>query len=543
MGELEFDPADDLDSELDDDFDEALDEDELSESGSAKTGFLSKRRLIIISTIIGSVFLIGAVLFGARAFSSKKDKQNPALKTSTASQQTKQKAIKKAKSKKKKKIKYEKLYDLAASEVTPILRELSFAGINFSTLQKGKNYSIMVDKDQLEEARNLLAIKGLPAGSPKGYDLLDQSQTLGVTEFDKRIRFLRALSGELEKAIIRFNAIEDCKVQIVLPEQRLFAVTQPPVTSSILIRKAPGVKITDEIVLGIIKLIANAVENLQPENVSVIDTDGNVLSDGIFERMAAKAAGTWKTEDAQAKKDAIKELEKAQEPLVKKPQPIIPDFDEIKKWYEVKAKFEHSLEKKAIRQLIGVLPAGSFKLSVTSDIGPLADGDVLDIKRLAVSVVVDNANEDIYLDQTLKRQIYTTIAGAIGYIKGRDSIMLSKADFTLLSDEDKVKLKKIKATATRNKIIKNTLYVLLPIGIFWGLLRLLKKTRKISSDTTKSDIMKSGDDQDTGFSDIQEEMDEAKKLDQIKETATTEPEILAKIMEEWLESEKEEVSI
>ena len=61
----------------------------------------------------------------------------------------------------------------------------------------------------------------------------------------------------------RSDIIEASKVQIVLPEQRLFTVTQPPVTAAILIRLKRGTESTDEIVFSIMQMAANAVENLQ----------------------------------------------------------------------------------------------------------------------------------------------------------------------------------------------------------------------------------------------------------------------------------------
>ena len=102
---------------------------------------------------------------------------------------------------KKKKIKYAQLFSqMDSGDTSKILKELSIKDITFTTQQAGQKFSISVDQDQLDEARNLLAIKGLPSGTAKkGYELLDDTATLGVTEFDKRIRFLRALSGELEK--------------------------------------------------------------------------------------------------------------------------------------------------------------------------------------------------------------------------------------------------------------------------------------------------------------------------------------------------------
>ena len=75
----------------------------------------------------------------------------------------------------------------------------------------------------------------------------------------------------MEIVIGELDMIESAKVQIVLPEQRLFTVTQPPVTSSIIIRIQEGKQVTDDVVFSIIQLVSNSVENLQQENVSVID--------------------------------------------------------------------------------------------------------------------------------------------------------------------------------------------------------------------------------------------------------------------------------
>ena len=131
-----------------------------------------------------------------------------------------------------------------------------------------------MDEDKFDDAKMLLAKKGLPSSGVSGYELLDNSQTLGVTEFDKRVRYIRALEGELEKAIMEFDVVDTARVRIVLPEQRLFAVTQPPVTTSILIRRTIGIDVNDDIVFAMIQLVANAVEGLQVENVSVVDTEG-----------------------------------------------------------------------------------------------------------------------------------------------------------------------------------------------------------------------------------------------------------------------------
>ncbi len=534
MAEIDFEAEDDYENDPEEDLYGDSESDNFSNAdndidSNTSESLFSRRRIIVVLSIIGVVFLVSFFLFGIRNNKNKPGK-NASFSSGYTSLDTKPE--KKSK-KKKKRIKFEKLYDLTSLQLPDVLRELSLAGIAFKTEQKGKNYSISVDSSQSEKAKNLLAVKGLPSSGARGYQLLDKSQTLGVTEFDKRIRFLRALSEELEKAIMQFDAIDSCKVQIVIPEQRLFAVTQPPVTSSILLRKTTSAKLTDELVFSVIELVSNAVENLQPENISVIGTEGHVLSKGLLERMS-KTDRIRRRQKAEQKKVIIQAKK-----LPKVGQPIIPDFNRIKHWYEVKKQFEESLEDKAGKQLTGILPVGSFKIAITADIGPLEEGKIVDIKRLSASVVVDNANDDIELDTSTKTQIYNTIAASIGYIKKRDSIRLSKANFSLLSQDEKDDLVKKQKHKRLLKLISKyssiALLAIIVLGIIIFIYRKIKKKKETSAPIMSSES------RETDFSDIQDEISSDKKLEEIKYYTLSNPDIIAQIMEEWLTSAKEEV--
>ncbi|RAP33540.1 hypothetical protein DID75_01885 [Candidatus Marinamargulisbacteria bacterium SCGC AG-410-N11] len=531
MAEEEF----DLDDDLDSDVKTELDEGDSSDQSKNKSLF-SKKRLIIFGIVI-SVLIVGIILFFSFSGESSKKKnkriaqmkydQSALTLIDSQSENTDTKNPKKdssKKQKKKKKVKYEKLFSaLTGSDPPKILKELSFSGILFKTEQSGKNISIFVETEKLDEARNLLAIKGLPSGTPSGYELLDNAQTLGVTEFDKRIRFLRALSGELEKAIIKFDSIQDAKVQIVLPEQRLFSVAQPPVTASILVRKVSDDPLTDEVVYSIIQLVANAVENLQPENVSVIDTQGIVVSEGIFERLAAKKQQII---DEKKEEEFKKEL-----PIGK---PIIPNYESIENWYALKSNLERELSEKITNQLNGVggLALGLYKVSITLDIGPLENGEIVDIKRQTVSIIVDSISDDIYLDEETKAAIFKTVAGSINYIKGRDEIILTRADFTLLTDEEKEKIEEIKRRQKKTNwsgIFLSILGLLSILGIIYGVVRIILKPKK------KEVTLKEKD--EPNFDDLKEDISEEKDIQEIKSIATNNPQELANLMESWLSEE------
>jgi len=472
----------------------------------------TKKRLVIAGIVLG-VFALTAMMW-----SSKADEKPTAAQSSQLTPIQSSAPVEKAK--KNKKVKYKPLYSQLTSEkLSAIIRELSHANMTFDTAQNGKNFTILVDQDEMEEARILLAMKGLPDGGAKGYELLDDTDTLGVTEFDKRIRFLRAMSGELEKAIIQFSAIETCKVQIVLPEQRLFAVSRPPVTASILIRATSGYTLTDDVVFSIIQLVSKAVENLQPENVSVIDTEGNVLSSGIFERISTRVVGSEK--EARLEEDPTLQFEQG--------TPILPDIKSINDWLAVKKTFEQGLEDKAIRQLLGLLPMKSFKLAITSDVGAVEDGKVLDVKRLNVSIVLDNNNPDIFLDEYLKEEIFNTIAPSIGYVRGRDNIILSKADFLTFSDAELERLNRLKSPPLS---ILGTLKKYGPWALGAGVLLMaingIKKWRKNRREST---VLNEVDEDNPDFN---LSVMSTQNVARINDIATTNPEWIASVLEDWI---------
>ena len=422
-----------IENEFEDDLDNqdeldvpSADLDEPDESASEKTSKLkqfinaikSSRRNQIIA---GSVIVVLIILIAFFSF-----RKNPVAQTASQAM-TQQEAPtfdsseivkKKPTKKKKKKIKYQDLYkQLDSKDLTPILRELSYQNYSFNVVQNGKQFDLQIDEDQIDDAKHLLAIKGMPSGTVKGYEIFDEASNLGVTEFDKRIRLIRALSGEMEKSIMEFDVVDFAYVEIVIPETRLFAVTQPPVTASILIKRKNGANINDETVYAIMELVSNSVENLMGENISVVDTEGRVLSTGVIDRMTQKIAA---------------EENKSLPPVtasVGNGKVIIPAIEDVVDWFQLKFNYETVLEKKATNQLNGVLPAGAYKVAVTMDLNSVSKTGAPNIKQIVTSVVVDEQFDEVELNEDTIYQINQAVAGAVGFVEGRDKLHISKANF------------------------------------------------------------------------------------------------------------------
>eukprot|EP01047_Picozoa_sp_COSAG01_P011784 COSAG01_NODE_519_length_16012_cov_4.344058_12_plen_452_part_00 len=410
-------------------------EQDLDKVTEASRPSASKRNLWVV-LIVAGVLVLGLVLFFMTFLNGDYESDTQSLNPSDSSEK-----VKKIVKKKKKKVKYVVLYSkVTASDMSSIIKELSYKDISFKLAQSGKDYSLSVDQKKFEEAKVLLALKGLPSGGLKGYQLLDEAQTLGVTEFDKKVRYLRALSGELEKVIMKLEMIEDAKVQIVIPKERLFVTKQPPVTAGILVRPTPGYKLTDDIVFSIMQLVARAVEGLQLDKISVIDTLGKNLSFGLLKRIEDKQNGINSNSSSldDISNNIIDQSNENEAVLeeVSRLQPVEPDFQLIHQWFELKEKYENTLIVKLKTQLDALFPKDSYKVAVNVEMTSSENGESAEIKRSAVSIIVDELNENIFLDPAKKTQVFSTVAAIIGYEKERDTIQLSRAPFDI---EPKVK--------------------------------------------------------------------------------------------------------
>ena len=144
--------------------------------------------------------------------------------------------------------------------------------------------AILLPRANVYETRLSLAQEGLPKGGHVGFELFDDSK-MGMSEFQQRIAYIRAIEGELARTIQQMDSVESAKVNVVIPEQRLFLQEQRPSTASVLLRLRPGASLGQLQVKSIIHLVAHSVDGLQPDQVTVVDTNGRVLSDMLSDDM------------------------------------------------------------------------------------------------------------------------------------------------------------------------------------------------------------------------------------------------------------------
>jgi flagellar M-ring protein FliF len=168
---------------------------------------------------------------------------------------------------------YGKLDDAESSRVIAALDE---AKIPYQTGRSGS--SILVPSDKVYQTRAQLASKGIPRGEGVGFEIFDKPN-FGISDFVQRANYLRAVQGELARTISQIDLVDSARVMIVMPENRLLIDNQKKPTASVFVRVKGNGQLAVSAVNSIRFLVANAVEGLQANSVSVVDNLGNVLSE------------------------------------------------------------------------------------------------------------------------------------------------------------------------------------------------------------------------------------------------------------------------
>lgn len=164
---------------------------------------------------------------------------------------------------------------LKSTDASGIVDQLKKDNIPYELSDGGA--TILVPQEKVYDERLKAAAAGLPTAAATGYSLLDK---MGVTssEFQQSVTYKRALEGELASTISAMDGVKTAAVRLAIPEKTVFVSKAPDTTASVFVETAAGTTLSSDKVQAIVHLTSAAIENLKPTNVSVVDSQGNVLS-------------------------------------------------------------------------------------------------------------------------------------------------------------------------------------------------------------------------------------------------------------------------
>jgi flagellar M-ring protein FliF len=163
--------------------------------------------------------------------------------------------------------------NLPPEDAAKIVDWLTENNINYRLEQNGSR--VLVPRTFQYDARIQLAEEGLPSQRSTGYEIFDKTN-LGMSEFVQKVNFRRAMEGELARTIESVDQVSEARVHIVIPEQALFREQQQPTTASVALKLSSP--LSDGQIAGISHLLASSVEGLGTQEITIIDLQGNVLT-------------------------------------------------------------------------------------------------------------------------------------------------------------------------------------------------------------------------------------------------------------------------
>lgn len=138
---------------------------------------------------------------------------------------------------------------------------------------------LLVRQNDLHQARLAVAGAGLSDDQTVGYELLDQDQPLGQSQFMENARYLRSLEGELARTISSINQVKTARVHLAIPERSVFVRDQRETTASVFVELYAGAELDKGSVEAVRNLVATSIPEMSSENVSIVDQRGRLLSD------------------------------------------------------------------------------------------------------------------------------------------------------------------------------------------------------------------------------------------------------------------------
>ncbi|HHY40747.1 MAG TPA: flagellar M-ring protein FliF [Syntrophaceticus sp.] len=448
-----------------------------------------------------------------------------------------------------------------AAAITEYLKENKIA----YQLDEGGS-TVLVPESQKYDIRLALANEGLPTGGSIGFESFNENR-FGETESQRRVRYLIALQGELERTIGKLDAVDDVRVHIVVPEPSLFLKDKTDATAAVLVKIKPGHHLDAAQVKGIMNLVASGVEGLEPKNVTVVDTGGNILSTDV-ESEETTQSSSMTAKQHQVEQEYEKRIEnsvqKMLDQIVGKGKSVVNahvslDFDQVEIHREIYGdnvvRSEETEEEETTNNETPGGPPGSdsnipgdqyqeqeegtgstskykrktknYEIDKEEEHRIVAPGE---IKRLSLSVVLDAQPADV--DQN---EIKDLVSSAVGLDPERgDQLTVTCMPFDR-SWTDEMK-EEMEAAKKRQQYLIYGAAAVVVILLFAVITLLLRRRRSledridyITEGLTVDEVL---DAQERELS--QEEKEKARIVEKIKTEVRNQPEKAAELIKAWL---------
>ncbi|ROU01750.1 flagellar basal body M-ring protein FliF [Marinobacter sp. R17] len=168
------------------------------------------------------------------------------------------------------------LGDLSSYNTQEVTNILDQSGIDYH--MEPRTGALLVASDDVYNARLKLATAGVTDEKTVGYELLDKEQGLGTSQFMENISYRRGLEGELARTISSMSNVHGARVHLAIPKRSVFVRDAREPSASVFLEVYSGRRLSDEQISAVVNLVAGSVPEMKREHVTVVDQNGNLLT-------------------------------------------------------------------------------------------------------------------------------------------------------------------------------------------------------------------------------------------------------------------------
>ncbi len=166
--------------------------------------------------------------------------------------------------------------NLTKNQVTLASSELDASGIPYAVVGSGNSLTLRTNKANINIAKIKLLVSESATTKHSGWEIFDKS-SLGTTNFENKVKYKRALEGELARSLESLTVILSAKIKIGQPKDSIFTQRKTDPTASAVLALRDGLNLSKKQIDGIKNFIASAVPKLKPENIKLINQNGTLL--------------------------------------------------------------------------------------------------------------------------------------------------------------------------------------------------------------------------------------------------------------------------
>jgi len=174
------------------------------------------------------------------------------------------------------KLNYTIAANLTKNQVMLATSELDAANIPFTVIGSGNRLVLKTNQANINIAKIKLITSEASTQKHSGWEIFDKS-SLGTTNFENNIKYLRAMEGELGRSLESLSGILSASVKIAIPKESVFTQRKTPPSASAVLTLREGTALTQKQIEGIKNFIASSVPKLSAKNIKLINQNGSLL--------------------------------------------------------------------------------------------------------------------------------------------------------------------------------------------------------------------------------------------------------------------------